>query len=301
MIHGMKQSVFLLVLIAIFSAGTLSAGDPFRGLLKANEDPKLSYTQKLKNFQDARTLAQADSEKLKQCWINRFFFTREELWGNLIPEMLAEKDLKEEHRAEVFLAIFRTRTFAGDHSRILNFFHDRMSRTDGMGKVRYAVLIATILDEFYRINGVPSARDCLNMVRILESARTPAVADDPELNWYLAKAHLKLGNLPSANDALQIVLKKKPPFVEMYAVHELNGDLLRAGKDYAGAYRLYGEANRAAGRNLARICWKQAECAMMEQQYKHALGALEQIPQNELDPDEKILLRDQIRNLKSRL
>ena len=210
--------------------------------------------------------------------------------------MLADAGLKEEDRAFVFLDLFRKRNFSGDCGKILNFFYERMSRIDGMGKVRYAVLIAMILDELYRIDSQPTNDDCRNMVRVLESARNPAVAGDPELNWYLAKAHARLGNVPPANDALQVVLKQKPEWVSDDAVYELRGDLLRAERRYQEAYEMYGKTVHSIS-----ACRKQAECAMMEQQYKHALSALERVPVDKLDEQERKMLEEQIRNLKNRL
>ncbi len=291
----MKKSLFLLLLMA---AGLLRA-ESVEDILKKNSDPALRYTQKLENFKAACGQAGKDSHLLKLCWLNRFSFTNERILHTAVQEMIADPNLKEEHRAEIFAVLFRSYGFAGEPDAAVRFFRERMEKTYGQAKVHYAVLIAMIYDEMYRIDGEPAKHDCLEMVRVLESARMPDVAQDPELNWYLAKAHMKLGNLNSVNDALQILRKNRPSYVSGGAVLELSGDLLRAQRLYAEAYQEYSRANAAELRIGA--CWKQAECAMVEQQYAHALGALERIDKKQLDAEDRLLLQEQIRNLKNRL
>lgn len=291
----MKKWLFLVFLM---TAGQLCA-ESVQDILKKNSDPALRYTQKLENFNAACALAGDNSSLRKLCWINRFSFTNERIMHNAVQEMLADPKLKEEHRAEIFAVLFRSYGFAGDPDAALTFFRERMEKTYGQAKVRYAVLIAMIYDEMYRIDGEPTKHDCLEMVKVLESARMPEVAQDPELNWYLAKAHMKLGNLNSVNDSLQILRQKRPQYVSAGAVFELSGDLLRAQRLYAEAYQEY---NRACAEEM-RIgaCWKQAECAMVEQQYAHALAALERIDPAQLDGEDRLLLQEQIRNLKNRV
>ena len=291
----MKKWLFLVFLM---TAGQLCA-ESVQDILKKNSDPALRYTQKLENFNAAAALAGDDSNLRKLCWINRFSFTNERIIHNAVQEMLADRKLKEEHRAEIFAVLFRSYGFAGDPETALQFFRERMEKTYGQAKVRYAVLIAMIYDEMYRIDGEPTKHDCLEMVKVLEGARMPDVAQDPELNWYLAKAHMKLGNLNSVNDALQILRKNRPGNVSAGAVFELSGDLLRAQRLYAEAYQEYGRASSAELRISA--LWKQAECAMLEQQYGHALAALERIPPEQLDVGDRQLLDEQKKNLRKRL
>jgi len=290
-----KRYLFLALLMAGWQLGAENVQD----ILKKNSDPALRYTQKLENFNAAAALAGDDSGLRKLCWINRFSFTNERIMHNAVQEMLADRKLKEEHRAEIFAVLFRSYGFAGDPEAALQFFRERMEKTYGQAKVRYAVLIAMIYDEMYRIDGEPTKHDCLEMVKVLEGARMPDVAQDPELNWYLAKAHMKLGNLNSVNDALQILRKNRPGNVSAGAVFELSGDLLRAQRLYAEAYQEYGRASAAELRISA--LWKQAECAMLEQQYGHALAALERIPTEQLDVGDRQLLDEQKKNLRKRL
>lgn len=295
----MKRCLFLSLLMV---AGTLCASGEVQDILRRNSDSTLRYTQKLENFQTARIAAGSDSELLKLCWLNRFSFTNERIFHTAVQEMLADPVLKEEHRAELFAELFRSYGFAGDPASALQFFRKRFEIANGLAKVRYAVLIAMIYDEMYRIDGEPTKHDCLEMVKVLESARSPEVAQEPELNWYLAKAHLKLGNLSSVNDALKIIRKNRPKNVSAAAVFELSGDLLRAQRLYAEAYQEYAKANPVGG-NEVRISarWKQAECAMIEQQFPHALAALEGIDEKLLDENDRKLLQEQIKNLRFRL
>lgn len=295
----MKKWLFLSLLMA---AGTLGAGE-VQDILKKNNDPALRYTQKLENYHTARAAAGKDSELLKLCWLNRFSFTNERIFHTAVQEMLADPLLKEEHRAGIFAELFRSYGFAGDPAAALQSFRERLnSAAAGPAKVRYAVLIAVIYDEMYRINGEPTKHDCLEMVKVLESARTPETAQDPELLWYLAKAHMKLGNLNSVNDSLRIVKVNCPPGISPGEVFELSGDLLRAQRLYAEAYQEYAKAN-PPGCKEVRISarWKQAECAMIEQQFAHALVALEGIDEKRLDENDRRLLQEQIKNLRKRL
>ena len=291
----MKKWFLLTLLMTVWQLCAESVQD----ILKKNSEPGLRYTQKLENFNAACALADNDSALRKLCWLNRFSFTNERIMHNAVQEMLADQKLKEEHRAEIFSVLFHSYGFAGDPGTAIQFFRARMEKTYGLAKVRYAVLIAMIYDESYRIDGEPVKHDCLEMVKVLESARMPEVAQDPELNWYLAKAHMKLGNLNSVNDALQILRENRPRYVSAGAVFELSGDLLRAQRLYAEAYQEYGRASASEIRIGA--LWKQAECAMIDQQYAHALAALERIRPEQLDAVDRRLLEEQKKNLRNRI
>ena len=291
----MKKWFLLTLLMTVWQLCAESVQD----ILKKNSEPGLRYTQKLENFNAACALADNDSALRKLCWLNRFSFTNERIMHNAVQEMLADQKLKEEHRAEIFSVLFHSYGFAGDPGTAIQFFRARMEKTYGLAKVRYAVLIAMIYDESYRIDGEPVKHDCLEMVKVLESARMPEVAQDPELNWYLAKAHMKLGNLNSVNDALQILRENRPRYVSAGAVFELSGDLLRAQRLYAEAYQEYGRASASEMRIGA--LWKQAECAMIDQQYAHALAALERIKPEQLDAGDRMLLEEQKKNLRNRI